>query len=84
MRPGAAHIAGWGALSERRRTCTVCEMGAIQASGRGCRKVLCYRQADLAALAAAQLHHRRARRGVPLRDVQIAARHADPRTHYPL
>jgi integrase/recombinase XerD len=30
--------------------------------------------------AARRVHHGRARRRVPLRDVQIAARHADPRT----
>jgi len=33
-----------------------------------------------AAYTAARLHHRRARRGRPLRDVQEAASHADPRT----
>ena len=38
------------------------------------------RQADQPPLAAAQLHHRRPRRRSPLRDVQEAASHADPRT----
>jgi integrase len=33
-----------------------------------------------AAHAATRVHHRRARRRVPLRDVQAAASHADPRT----
>ena len=37
-------------------------------------------QAHLPALLEAQLHHRLLDAGVPLRDVQIAARHADPRT----